>query len=70
MNPSFKTLSSYGKERVPKKSFERKNPRRRGRRMRREKSIYSHTHTHTHSSTSTCVLDYILEAPKEAFMSI
>jgi hypothetical protein len=24
MNPSFKTLSSYGKERVPKKSFERK----------------------------------------------
>jgi hypothetical protein len=38
MNPSFKTLSSYGKERVPKKSFERKkNPRRRGRRMRREK---------------------------------
>jgi hypothetical protein len=27
MNPSFKTLSSYGKERVAKKSFERKKPK-------------------------------------------
>jgi hypothetical protein len=27
MNPSFKTLSSYAKERVPKQSFERKKPK-------------------------------------------
>jgi hypothetical protein len=37
MNPSFKTLSSCGKERVPKKALKGKNPRRRGTRIRREK---------------------------------
>jgi hypothetical protein len=69
MNPSFKTLSSYGKERVPKKSFERKKPKKKRKKdEKRKTNLFSHTHTHT--LVLVHVLDYIVEAPKEAFMSI
>jgi hypothetical protein len=69
MNPSFKTLSSYGKERVPKKSFERKKPKKK-RKKDEKRKINLFTHTHTHTLVLVHVLDYIVEAPKEAFMSI
>ncbi len=54
-----------------KKLWKEKKPKKKRKKDEKRKiNLFSHTHTHTHSSTSTCVLDYILEAPKEAFMSI